>query len=98
MAIQRELHGYRISDGVDLSLRVGIGASQVAAVHVGGLGGRWELVLTGSALAQGLRYCRGMNFGLSQLWKEGRFDHYDAFFLLTNDNTPLGVLRHHRAD
>jgi len=55
MAIQRELHGYRISDGVDLSLRVGIGASQVAAVHVGGLGGRWELVLTGSALAQGLR-------------------------------------------
>jgi hypothetical protein len=37
------------------------------------------------ARAQGLRYCRGMNFGLSQLWKEGLFKQYDAFFLLTND-------------
>lgn len=37
------------------------------------------------ARAHGLRYCRGMNYGLSQLWKEGRFKHYDAFFLLTND-------------
>jgi len=36
-------------------------------------------------LANGLRYGRGMNFGLVQLLKEGRFDHYDAFFLLTND-------------
>lgn len=55
MAIQSGLYGYRISDGVDLSLRVGIGASHVAAVHVGGLDGRWELVLTGLALADGLR-------------------------------------------
>lgn len=55
MAIQSGLYGYRISDGVDLSLRVGIGASHVAAVHVGGLEGRWELVLTGLALADGLR-------------------------------------------
>jgi len=37
------------------------------------------------ALKYGLRYSRGMNFGLSQLWKEGRYDQYDAFFLLTND-------------
>lgn len=36
-------------------------------------------------LANGLRYGRGMNFGLVQLLKEERFDHYDAFFLLTND-------------
>ena len=36
-------------------------------------------------LANGLRYCRGMNFGLTQLIKEGKFDQYDAFFLLTND-------------
>jgi len=55
MAIQQGLYGYRISDGVDLSLRVGIGASHVAAVHVGGLEGRWALVLTGLALADGLR-------------------------------------------
>lgn len=37
------------------------------------------------ARAQGLRYCRGMNHGLAQLVKEGRFKDYDAFFLLTND-------------
>jgi len=37
------------------------------------------------AVAHGLRYSRGMNFGLSQLWKHGKFDKYEAFFLLTND-------------
>jgi len=33
----------------------------------------------------GLRYGRGMNYGLSQLWKEDKFNKYEAFFLLTND-------------
>jgi hypothetical protein len=37
------------------------------------------------ARMQGLRYSRGMNFGLSQLMKEGKFNDYEAFFLLTND-------------
>jgi len=37
------------------------------------------------AMNMGLRYSRGMNFGLSQLWKEKKFQNYDAFFLLTND-------------
>ena len=36
-------------------------------------------------VANGLRYSRGMNFGLAQLYREGRFEQYDAFFLLTND-------------
>ena len=40
----------------------------------------WPLAKT-----HGLRYSRGMNYGLSQLWNEGRFSSYDAFFLLTND-------------
>ena len=26
-----------------------------------------------------------MNYGLSRLWREGRFKGYNAFFLLTND-------------
>ena len=43
------------------------------------------------AKSQGLRYCRGMNFGLSQLWIENKFKNYDAFFLLTND-TELDAL------
>jgi hypothetical protein len=37
------------------------------------------------ALDQGLRFSRGMNYGLSQLWKEKKFENYEAFFLLTND-------------
>jgi hypothetical protein len=37
------------------------------------------------AREHGLRYSRGMNFGISELWREGRFGNYDAFFLLTND-------------
>ena len=40
----------------------------------------WE-----EAIKKGLRYARGMNFGLSQLWNENKFDNYDAFLLLTND-------------
>ena len=35
------------------------------------------------AREHGLRYCRGMNYGLSQLWKDKTFGNYDAFFLLT---------------
>jgi hypothetical protein len=37
------------------------------------------------SMDHGLRYARGMNFGLSELWKEGLFNSYDAFFLITND-------------
>lgn len=37
------------------------------------------------AIKNGLRYGRGMNFGLVQLINEGKFKQYDAFFLLTND-------------
>ena len=33
----------------------------------------------------GLRYLRGMNYGLLKLWKEGKWEKYDSFFLLTND-------------
>jgi hypothetical protein len=34
---------------------------------------------------EGLRYSRGMNYGLLQLWKEKKWEQYDYFFLLTND-------------
>jgi len=37
------------------------------------------------AMIHGLRYSRGMNFGLSNLWNAGVFKNYDAFFLITND-------------
>lgn len=31
-------------------------------------------------IRNGLRYGRGMNYGLSQLQKEGKFEQYEAFF------------------
>ena len=40
----------------------------------------WE-----EAKVSGLRYARGMNYGLSQLYKNNLFYNYDAFFLITND-------------
>jgi hypothetical protein len=42
-------------------------------------------VTSADVLANGLRYGRGMNFGLVQLLKECKFEQYEAFFLLTND-------------
>lgn len=36
-------------------------------------------------MQNGLRYGRGMNYGLVQLLREGRFHQYEFFFLLTND-------------
>ena len=54
----------------------------------------------------GLRYGRGMNFGLSALYRDGKFKDYDAFFLLTNDTEledrsiiepMLDILEEHRA-
>ena len=33
----------------------------------------------------GLRYYRGMNFGLSKLYEEKKYYNYDAFILLSND-------------
>ena len=37
------------------------------------------------AFNNGLRYARGMNYGLSQLYKEKKFESYEAFFLITHD-------------
>lgn len=42
-------------------------------------------VTTKEAMKNGLRYSRGMNFGLLQLWQDNCWDRYDSFFLLTND-------------
>ena len=36
-------------------------------------------------IESGLRYGRGMNYALLELFKENNWEKYDAFFLLTND-------------
>jgi hypothetical protein len=33
----------------------------------------------------GLRYLRGMNYGLLKLWSSKKWEKYDSFFLITND-------------
>jgi len=33
----------------------------------------------------GMRYSRGMNYGLLKLWESGSWEQYDSFFLITND-------------
>lgn len=38
-----------------------------------------------SAIKNGLRFSRGMNYALSKLWSEKKFEKYCAFFLITND-------------
>lgn len=37
------------------------------------------------ATKNGLRYLRGMNYGLLQIWKSKDWNKYDSFFLITND-------------
>ena len=38
-----------------------------------------------SAKKKGLRYYRGMNFGLKNLYEANKFNNYKAFFLVSND-------------
>jgi len=40
---------------------------------------------TEDARKHGLRYSRGMNYGLLQLWQDNKWNKYDSFFLITND-------------
>jgi hypothetical protein len=40
---------------------------------------------TPEVLENGLRYSRGMNYGLLELWRSGDWEKYDSFFLITND-------------
>ena len=44
----------------------------------------WHLE-TEEVLKNGLRYSRGMNYGLLKLWEDDAWNKYDSFFLITND-------------
>ncbi|MDX1616422.1 MAG: adenylate/guanylate cyclase domain-containing protein [Candidatus Promineifilaceae bacterium] len=50
--LQSELHEFRSAAGLTLSLGIGIGAGDVYDVHLGGVFGRWEFLLSGSPLVQ----------------------------------------------
>jgi hypothetical protein len=42
-------------------------------------------VNTEEVVKHGMRYSRGMNYGLLQLWNDNKWKKYDSFFLITND-------------
>jgi hypothetical protein len=42
-------------------------------------------VNTKEVVKYGMRYSRGMNYGLLQLWRSDNWKKYDSFFLITND-------------
>ena len=52
LAMQRLLQASELAAGTHLWMRIGIGAGQVSAAHLGGELGRWELVVGGPAIAQ----------------------------------------------
>ncbi|HYF61215.1 MAG TPA: adenylate/guanylate cyclase domain-containing protein, partial [Herpetosiphonaceae bacterium] len=52
LLVQAMLHDQQVADDVRLSLRVGVGAGSMITAHVGGVHGRWELLLIGDAIVQ----------------------------------------------
>jgi class 3 adenylate cyclase/tetratricopeptide (TPR) repeat protein len=52
LAIQAHLHNSAMRAGERLQLRLGLGAGEISALHVGGVGGRWKFLLAGPDLAQ----------------------------------------------
>lgn len=52
LAVQQRLAAYAGTDGVRLALRVGVGAGDVVAIHLGGVYGRWEFMIAGAPLVQ----------------------------------------------
>jgi class 3 adenylate cyclase len=53
LAVQSALGGYQTVDDLRLLLRIGVGAGEVMALRVGGVGGRWQLLLSGGPVVQG---------------------------------------------
>jgi class 3 adenylate cyclase len=55
LAVQAALHGYEVGSGLRLSLRIGVAAGEVMALHIGGAGGHWQLLLSGAPVIQASR-------------------------------------------
>jgi class 3 adenylate cyclase/tetratricopeptide (TPR) repeat protein len=52
LAVQDQLHDCEVAPGIRLSMKIGVGAGDVVTMHLGGLLGRWELLLAGAPLVQ----------------------------------------------
>jgi class 3 adenylate cyclase len=52
LVAREELSGLEVLDGIHLTLGIGLGAGDVYSVHLGGVFGRWEFLLSGTPLVQ----------------------------------------------
>lgn len=52
LLIQHELEQTKVMQGVDLSLKIVVGVGEIMLAHVGGVYGRWEILIAGPALDQ----------------------------------------------
>jgi class 3 adenylate cyclase/tetratricopeptide (TPR) repeat protein len=52
LTAQHILNGYEFTSGITMSLRIGIGAGKILLATVGGMLGRWELLMAGEPLPQ----------------------------------------------
>ena len=52
LAMQQSLHGREFAAGAQLSVRIAVGSGQLSVAHLGGVRGRWEVVVGGPAVAQ----------------------------------------------
>lgn len=52
LTIQQQLNAYEVAAGVQLSLKLTLGAGEVLTMHLGGVYGRWEFLVTGAPLIQ----------------------------------------------
>lgn len=52
LTVQARLNSYEVAEGLYLSLRIGIGAGEVATTPLGGVYGRWEILVAGAPLVQ----------------------------------------------
>ncbi len=50
LEIQKKLFEFHVGHGIKLSVRIGVSAGKINAMHVGGAFERWEFVITGNAL------------------------------------------------
>jgi class 3 adenylate cyclase len=95
LAVQSALHGYQTLDGIRLWLRIGVGAGEVMGLRVGGIDGRWQLLLSGAPLVQGglaeQQAARGEVVVSSEAWELAR----DA---CTGQRLPNGGVRLRTAD
>jgi class 3 adenylate cyclase/tetratricopeptide (TPR) repeat protein len=52
LMMQEKLQAPDIAPGGELSMRIGVGAGDVVTAHLGGVSGRWELLVAGPAISQ----------------------------------------------